>query len=213
MDKAKRARKAETPIQPSLGLRLCAPYFYPTAIVRPAKGVVVEVSDLKTIATQNLKPHLRSARSPKTFSGNIEDRGCDPFSQIQPRAPVEPKVQSLLLSGVPPAARSGTAGLPAARAAVAVSIRRKLVVVVRRALDRLASMIRLLLRHWSSYGRRGVQDPSLNLQDKILNGSPELLLVVSPDILPLVLANGQSPRRLTIDRRPRSGRALPVCGH
>ena len=31
MDKAKRARKAETPIQPSLGLRLCAPYFYPTS--------------------------------------------------------------------------------------------------------------------------------------------------------------------------------------
>jgi hypothetical protein len=29
MDKAKRARKAETPKQPSLGLRMRAPYLYP----------------------------------------------------------------------------------------------------------------------------------------------------------------------------------------
>ena len=29
MEKAKRARKAETPKQPSLSLRLRAPYFYP----------------------------------------------------------------------------------------------------------------------------------------------------------------------------------------
>jgi len=29
MAKAKRARKVETPKQPSLCLRLCAPYFYP----------------------------------------------------------------------------------------------------------------------------------------------------------------------------------------
>jgi len=29
MEKAKRARKAETPKQPSLGLRLRAPYLYP----------------------------------------------------------------------------------------------------------------------------------------------------------------------------------------
>ena len=29
MDKAKRARKAETPKRPSLGLRLRAPYLYP----------------------------------------------------------------------------------------------------------------------------------------------------------------------------------------
>src|SRR5262245_21453173 len=38
MDKAKRARKAETPKQPSLCLRLCAPYLYPdpTATLAPS---------------------------------------------------------------------------------------------------------------------------------------------------------------------------------
>jgi hypothetical protein len=38
MDKAKRARTAETPKQPSLGLKLRAPYLYPDAL--PAGGVV-----------------------------------------------------------------------------------------------------------------------------------------------------------------------------
>ena len=39
MEKAKRARKAETPKQPSLYLRLRAPYFYPNCGGRRVTGV------------------------------------------------------------------------------------------------------------------------------------------------------------------------------
>jgi hypothetical protein len=48
MEKAKRARKAETPRQPSLCLRLRAPYLYPdpTATVQTVPGLKHSVAEV-----------------------------------------------------------------------------------------------------------------------------------------------------------------------
>jgi hypothetical protein len=56
MDKAKRARTAETPKQPSLGLKLRAPYIYPDQLDSGWRRSTLSVSDSPSF---NLLPQLR----------------------------------------------------------------------------------------------------------------------------------------------------------
>ena len=58
MDKVKRAQTAETPKQPSLGLKLRAPYLYPdradSAIMAPKNGGSLSVvRDFETLSGAN----------------------------------------------------------------------------------------------------------------------------------------------------------------
>jgi hypothetical protein len=56
MDKAKRAQTAETPKQPSLGLKLRAPYLYPDR-AHSAGGTLIQDAAPPTLAHTLTQPH------------------------------------------------------------------------------------------------------------------------------------------------------------
>jgi hypothetical protein len=91
---AKRARTAEMPKQPSLSLRLRAPYFYPTPlrIIAFITDAVDVRAILEHIGEPSTPPRITSARGPpKWYEDSVEDaidaEAClpgDPLAQPEP---------------------------------------------------------------------------------------------------------------------------------
>ena len=103
MDEAKRARTAETPNQPCLGLKLRAPYFYPDrGLGRPQSDPCRGASNL---AGRSVSEPVKPRNEPPAWSGLREDRECRAVGQSA-KAMSAPKFWNISVSESPGSERT-----------------------------------------------------------------------------------------------------------